>query len=438
MKEQIFKAYDIRGDYPLQINEQLAYDLGRAFVTLLKSKKVLVGRDCRKGSKELSQALMRGITEQGAEAVDLGLCSTPVVNFASKDEDAIMITASHLPAHKNGFKLYKKGAIPLGESEGLQDLKNLVDKNKFAEPKNKGEITQADAIAQYVEQLSAFAKNLKKLKVVIDAGNATAAHVAPYLFNKLPCELVRLFFEIDSSFPNRNPNPLEEGSLNALSKKVVETKADLGAAYDADSDRIVFVDELGQLLQTDVAFALMAEQVLSRKKETIVYDLTCSKIVPETITAAKGIPAMTKVGHTVLQQIMRTKKAAIGGERSGHYFFKELEYTDSGDAALLQILLLLSKTNKKLSELAAPLRKYCNKQESIHTTNAKEFISAVEEKYKNEKMNKLDGVTIELSDCWFNLRPSNTEPIVRLTIEAKSKIVLEQKIKEIIALASKY
>lgn len=434
----IFRAYDIRGNYPLEINKELAYKVGRATVLFLKSKKIIVGRDCRKSSKELSDALLFAIADQGAIAVDMGLCSTPMVIFASKDTDVIMVTASHLPADKNGFKIFKKGAMPIGQENGLLKIKSLCEKNKFVEPSKKGEIQTADYSREYSGHVLKFAKNIKKLKVVIDAGNAMAGYVAPLFFNKLPCELVRLFFDLNGNFPNRNPNPMDNGALTALMDSVKKEKADFGAAYDADCDRIIFVDEKGQIVSPDMLIAILAQQLIGRKKENVVYELTCSKIVPETIKSLGGNPVICRVGHTFIQQMMQKKNALFGGERSGHYFYRDNFFGDSGDITLMLVLSLLSKTGKKLSDLVAQFKKYYNAQEIFATDRRFELIKEFEKLFSKQKIIKIDGITVEFSDWWFNLRASNTEPEIKLTVEAKSKSRLEEKMKEMSAIIRKY
>lgn len=430
-QDSVFRAYDIRGDYPSQINEELAYLVGRAVVLFLKTKKIIVGRDCRNSSKDLAQELIRGIIEQGADAVDIGLCSTPMLTFASKDCDAVMVTASHLPAQKNGFKIFKKGVTSIGENNGMQQIKKIVEKNKFQEPKTKGQLQRSDIIPEYTSHVLKFAKNIKKLKVVIDAGNGMAGYILPYILDKLPCDVTKLYFELNGDFPNRNPNPQEKNSLNKLSETVKQQNAGLGAAYDADCDRIVFADEKGQIIAPDILLAILAQAIPTRKKETIVYELTCSKTVPETIKNLNHTIAISKVGHTFVQQTMQKHKAILGGERSGHYFFRDNYFADSGDITLMLILSYLSKTNKKLSQITAQLKKYYDAQETIFTENKQDIVKKIAQQFSGGKITKLDGITIEFPDWWFNIRPSNTEPLVRVTVEANSQALLNSKMKEL-------
>lgn len=442
-QDSIFRAYDIRGDYPSQINEELAYLVGRAIVLFLKTKQIIVGRDCRNSSKELSQSIIKGITEQGAQAIDAGLCSTPMISFSSKDKDAVMITASHLPAQKNGIKIFKKGVTAIGIENGLLKIKKFVEKNGFPEAKSFGEIQHTDLMQEYTAHVLKSAKNIKKLKVVIDAGNGMAGYIAPFIFSRLPCEFVKVYFELNGNFPNRSPDPMNSNALNYLSETIKKEKADLGAAYDADCDRIIFVDEKGTIVAQDIILALLAQN-LPAKKENVVYELTCSKIVPETIKKSGKVPIISKVGHTMIQQVMQKKKAILGGERSGHYFFRENFFADSGDIALLQILSLLSKTGKKLSELIALLKKYYGTQQAFATQNKETTIKKVLQEFKKQetkekiKIRTLDGISAEFEDWWFNLRASNTESLVRLTIEANNKSLLSQKIKEVSAIVTKY
>ena len=430
MKEEIFRAYDIRGDYPSQINEDFAYKLGKAVVLFLKTKKIIVGRDCREGSKELAQALINGIINVGADAIDMGLCSTPMVSFSSKNADSIMITASHLSAQKNGFKIFKKGVTPIGENNGLQQIKRIIQGNKLSEPNKKGEIKQSNVIDDYSKHVLKFAKKIKPIKIAVDAGNGMAGYVLPHIFNKLPCEVIKIYFELDGRFPNRNPNPQEKNALARLSETVKAQNANFGAAYDADCDRIVFVDERGEMVQPDLLLAVLAQTITS-KKEKIIYESTCSKIVPEKIKEMNNVPMLSKVGHTFIQQAMQKNKAILGGERSGHYFFKQNYFADSGDIALMLILTLLSTTGKKLSELVAPLKKYSNTQEVFIAENKQTIIEKIKKEFSKGKITTIDGITIEFTDWWFNLRASNTEPEVKLTIEAKTKLRLEEKMKEV-------
>ena len=436
-QQTIYKAYDIRGMYPTTINEELAYKLGRALVVFLKTEKILVGRDCRNGSKELATALLQGIADQGADAVDIGLCSTPMMNFASAKDDAVMVTASHLMPPANGFKIFKKGAQPIGGENGLLEIKKLIEKNKFSTQKDSGTTLRDDIMPAYVNHVLSFAKNIKPLKIVIDAGNGMAGYTSPFLFAKLPCDVTRQFFELNGDFPARGPNPQATNALVQLSRTVVEQHADLGAAYDADADRLVLVDETGEIISPDLVLVLLAQQLVGRKKENIVYELTCSKAVPETITALGGKPVMSRVGHTFIQQIIAKNKAIVGGERSGHYFFRDNYNGDSADIALIVVLSLLSNTNKKISELIRPLKKYHALQESFTMTNNEAFLKTLETHYSKGTITKLDGISVSFPDWWFNARPSNTEPIVKLTIEARTKEILQQKQKEIQAMAQR-
>lgn len=437
-QKTIYKAYDIRGDYPTTISENLAYKLGRALVVFFKTKRILVGRDCRNGSKELATALLQGIADQGAEAVDIGLCSTPMMNFASFKNDVVMVTASHLMPPANGFKIFKKGALPIGAENGLLKIKKIIEKDKFSEPKESGVLLRDDIMQNYVNHVLSFAKNINPLKIVIDAGNGMAGYTSPFLFAKLPCTITRLFFELNGNFPARGPNPTAKNALQKLSQTVVEQHADIGAAYDADADRLVLADETGEVISPDLLLVLLAQQLLKRKKDTVVYELTCSKAVPEAITALGGKPIISRVGHTIIQQILAKNKAILGGERSGHYFFKDNFNGDSADIALVVVLSLLSATNKKISELIKPLKKYHAVQDSIHVNDNDSFLKALEQTYSKGIMTRLDGISVSFPDWWFNARPSNTEPIVKVTIEARTREILEQKQRELIRIGQKF
>lgn len=437
-QETIYKAYDIRGMYPTTITEELAYKLGRALVVSFKTNKIIVGRDCRNGSKELATELLRGIVDQGAEAIDIGLCSTPMMNFASVKDDVVMVTASHLMPPANGFKIFKKGGLPVGIENGLVEIKKLVEKNAFPTPKTQGAFRRDDVMPAYVKHVLSFPKNIKPLKIVIDAGNGMAGYTLPFMFAQLPCNVTRLFFELNGEFPARGPNPTAPNALTELSKTVVEQRADIGAAYDADADRLVLVDDNGEVISPDLVIVLLAQHFLARKKEAVVYELTCSKAVPEAILQLGGKPIITRVGHTFISQAMAKNKAIVGGERSGHYFLKDNFNGESADIAIFIVLSLLSKTGKKLSELVRPLKKYHVLQTSITAENKEEVLKGLQETFPKGAVTKLDGITITFLDWWFNARPSNTEPIIKLTIEAKTKDLLEQKNKELQSIVQKY
>jgi phosphomannomutase len=434
MNEQIFKAYDIRGLYPSEISEGFAYALGRAVSLHFPEQEICVGRDCRNGSDKLSEALIKGITDQGSDAVDIGLCSTPVIYFASQDKPAVMVTASHNGKEYNGFKICAPGAIPLGLGNGLGAIKNLMLQGQFAKVKRRGKSRKRDIRKQYVACVRQFKGRLKKLKVVVDAGNGMAGVIAPQVFARLPVKIIPLFFEPDGTFPNRSPDPTKPESLAALSKAVRQNKAQLGIAYDGDCDRVIFVDEKGSRVRPDLALVLLARQLLKRLPHAhVLYDLTCSRAVKEQITALGGIPVMTRLGSTFISDVMRTEKALLAGEISGHYYFKDFFCMDNADIAALVMLTLLSEEQKRLSKLVAPLDRYFFAGPlSFGVDNKGAVLRLVEEEYADKgKVFHIDGLSVEFEDWWFNLRASNTENLLRLTVEAKTKAMLERKLAEL-------
>jgi phosphomannomutase len=434
MNENVFKAYDIRGLYPSEITEEFAHALGKAVALHFPAQEICVGRDCRTGSDRLSEALIRGITDQGSDAVDIGLCSTPVIYFASQDRPAVMVTASHNGKEYNGFKICAPGAIPLGLGNGLGAIKNLMLQGQFAKVKRKGKSRKRDIKKQYVACVRQFKGKLKKLKVVIDAGNGMAGVIAPHVFARLPVKIIPLFFEPDGTFPNRSPDPTKQDSLVALSKAVKQNKAQLGIAYDGDCDRVIFADEKGSRVRPDLALVLLARQLLKANPHAhVLYDLTCSRVVKEQITALGGIPVMTRLGSTFISDVMRTEKALLAGEISGHYYFRDFFCMDNADIAALVMLTLLSGEKKPLSKLAAPLDKYAFAGPmSFPAENKGAVLQRVEEEYADKgKIFHIDGLSVEFEDWWFNLRPSNTEDVLRLTLEAKTKALLDRKLAEL-------
>lgn len=434
MNEQVFKAYDIRGLYPAEITEDFAYTLGRAVALHFPEQEICVGRDCRNGSDKLSEALIKGITGQGSDAVDIGLCSTPVIYFASQDKPAVMVTASHNGKEYNGFKICAPGAVPLGLGNGLGTIKNLMLQGQFTKAKRKGRSRKRDIRKQYVSCVRQFKGKLKKLKVVIDAGNGMAGVIAPQVFARLPVKIIPLFFEPDGTFPNRSPDPTTPDSLAALRTAVRQNKAQLGIAYDGDCDRVIFVDEKGSRVRADHALVLLARQLLKAQPHAhVLYDLTCSRVVKEKITGLGGIPVMTRMGSTFISEVMRSEGALLAGEISGHYYFRDFFCMDNGDIAAMVMLTLLSGEKKPLSKLVAPLDKYFFAGPMSFTVENKDAVLKRAEEEYADKGNAfhIDGLSVEFEGWWFNLRASNTENLLRLTMEAKTKTLLDRKLAEL-------
>lgn len=435
----IFKAYDVRGVYPSELDEKLAYKIGRAFVSFLKVDKVAVSQDMRKSSEGLKKELIRGITDQGADVIEIeGLCSTPRSYFSCwflRAPASIMVTASHNPGQYNGFKFTREKAIPISGNTGIKDIEQLVMGNKFKDAKKKGKVIEEDITENYRKHILSFidAKKIKPLKVVIDAGNGMGGKDMELVLDKLPLKVVKMYFEPDGSFPNHEANPLKEENNADIKKRIIKEKADFGIALDGDADRVFFFDENAETIPADFITSLIAEEVLKGNKGKVLYDLRSSWIVKEVIEKNGGKAGMCRVGHAFIKEQMRKEKAIFAGELSGHFYFKDNFYTDSGVIAVLKMIQLISEKGKKLSELVKPLKKYYASGEINSEVEDKEGkMKELAKIYKDGKVSWLDGIRIDFDDWWFNVRPSNTEPLLRLNLEAKSKKLMEEKRDEVL------
>ncbi len=443
MDPKIFKAYDVRGIYPDELNEDLAYQIGRAFVAFLNVDQVAVGRDMRTSGPGLAKALLQGIADQGAEAVDLGLTSTDELYFAVGKfgyPAGIMVTASHNPAEYNGLKMCRAEAIPLSEETGLTDIRDMIVNEAIPKAQKQGKIISRDVLDDYVKHALSFIdyKALRPLKVVADAGNGMAGMILPKVFEQLPCELIPLYFELDGTFPNHPANPIEPENIVDLQKKVLETGADLGVAFDGDADRMFLVDEQGTFIGGDMTTVMVADRLLRRNPgAAIVYNLICSRSVPQTIEQLGGRAIRERVGHSFIKATMRREDAIFGGEHSGHFYFRDNWYADSGLIAFLTTLELLSAANKPLSAVLAPLDPYVRSGEiNSEVADIQAILTKIEQQYQaaGAKIDKLDGLTVEFPDWWFNLRASNTQPLLRLNVEADTKEKLQAKTDEVLAI----
>lgn len=428
----IFKAYDIRGIYPTELNEDMAYRIGRAFVALLKCKTLAVGRDMRKSSEPLFEALARGATEQGADVIDLGMTTTPQLYFCVGKygyDAGVSLTASHNPAEYNGFKFVRKGCVPISYENGIMQAEKLVEGNKFPEPARKGKIAKKEFMHDY----RAFVTNgLKKMpiKVVIDTANSMGVKEAEII--KDYCDVVPLFFELDPSFPNHEANPLKFETLKALQEKVVEEKADFGISFDGDADRCGFVDEKGNIISPDIMTALLSRNF---KGEKVGYDLRSSWAVAEEIKKNGCTPVMVRVGHVYIKETMREQDIAFAGELSGHYYHRDMFFCESSIKTAFMVMQMVAG-GRKLSELINPLLRYSASGEINSEVEEKEAaLKRVEEKYRAEakEVLHLDGISMAFDGWWFNVRMSNTEPLVRLNLEAKSRKLMEEKRDEVLA-----
>jgi len=440
MDQTIFKAYDIRGIYPDQINEDLAYKLGRAFVVFTQAKKVMVARDMRLSSESLNQSLIKGILDQGADIIDIGLSASPVFLFANakyKQDAGIYITASHNPKEYNGFKLVrdKNSVMPITQDTGLLDIADIMRKNEFKAVIKKGGISYKTIIDEFIESIFKYVtpQEISNLRIVVDTGNGMAGMVFPKIFDKLSCQVTPLYWEIDGSFPNHQSNPLLAETTIDLKKRLIAEKADLGIATDGDADRIIFIDEKGQMIQPDLITALIAKELLIQNpRQKILYDTRSSRIVKETIEANGGQPVLCKSGYSFIKLKMDKEQILFGGERSGHYFLKDLCYRDVPFITALFILKILTREKKPISEIIQPFKKYLSIEETnFEVKNKDEIIKKVEKYYTQGKINHLDGITVEFKDWWFNLRPSNTESLLRLNLEANADKLMKEKFKEI-------
>ena len=416
----IFKAYDIRGIYGEQLNEDIAYKIGRAFAMYIGSK-IVVAKDNRLSSDSLFEALTRGITDQGSDVYNIGLSTSPMFYFAVSNlvcDGGVIITASHNPPQYNGFKMVRSDAMPLSGEDGIDQIKQLVEENNFFSSK-KGNISTLDITDKYV---NSFEIKKYNLRVVVDTANSVSGLIVNRMFSGV--SLFHLFSELDGSFPNHEPNPLEEKNIKDLKEKVLEYGADIGIAFDGDGDRVFFVDEKGELISSDLIIALIAKLI----DKKVLYDLRCSNIIKETARDS----VMWRVGHSFIKKKMKDEDIFFGGEYSGHYYLKQgSSYFESPYFVIYKLFEAME--NKKLSELIAPFKKYYHSGElNFEVKDKQSVIEKVEKNYSYGKITKIDGVRIDFDDWWFLLRGSNTEPILRLIVEAKSKELLDSKIKEIV------
>ncbi len=442
---KLFNAYDIRGVVPDELTPEIAYRIGRAIVVSLQPEEVAVGRDMRVSSPALAASLIEGIRDQGANVADLGLVSTDGLYFAVGKYGypaGVMITASHNPAKYNGFKICRDEARAISLDDGLAAVRDLVLANEFPEPAGgrRGDLLSRDvldAYADYVLGLVDTAK-IKPLKIAIDAGNGMAGATVPRVFDRLPCEVVPLYFELDGSFPNHEANPLEPENIKDLQKAVLANSCDLGVAFDGDADRMFLIDERGQFVGGDMVTAMVAVSMLKKHPAAaIVYNLICSHAVPETIDRLGGRPVRSRVGHSIIKALMRKEDAVFGGEHSGHFYFRDNWYADSGLIALLTVLELVSETGQTLSEVMRPLDTYVRSGEiNTEVPDPAGTVARIESELRGRgaKIDKLDGLTVETETYWFNLRSSNTQPLLRLNVEANDPETLNQATTELLTM----
>ncbi len=433
----IFKAYDIRGIYGDTLTEDIAYKIGRAYATFLRCRKVVVGMDMRPHSQPLFEALARGLTEQGVHVIHLGLCSTPMSYYACgtlKADGSIMITASHNPGEWNGFKMCREQAIPISGATGIADIERIVHTEAFAPPAAAaGTIEKHDVAPEYVAHIRRYADIRRPLRIAVDFANAMGIVEGRVLEGLV--EMTRLFDTLDGAFPNHEANPLHRETLRDLQRTIRGGRYDFGIAFDGDADRVGFVDERGEIIPMDMITALIAKTLLQREKGPIFYDLRSSWAVREVIVENGGQPMMSRVGHAFIKEQMRQVNAIFAGELSGHYYFRENFFAESSSLAALCVANLVSQSDRPLSELVKPLQRYFASGEINSTVaDAAEVFRRLRERYKDGRIIELDGLSVEYDDWWFNVRASNTEPLMRLNLEAKSRRRMEEKRDEVLSL----
>jgi len=440
---KVFKAYDVRGIYPSELDEEGAYAIGRAFVEIFEPKRIAVGHDMRVSSPSMAEAVIRGASEAGADVLDLGLVGTEMLYFAVGElglDGGVAVTASHNPKEYTGMKIVRRGALPVGGESGLLEIRDrALSLSDPAQGLTPGQVQKYDIWQQYVERVLSFVdvEAIKPLKVVIDAANGMAGVMLPPVLERLPqVETVRCFFEPDGTFPNHEPNPLLPENREFIVRKTLEEQADFGVAFDGDADRCFFVDDSGEFVPGDFVTALFAELVLAKEPGAkIIYDVRASWAVPETIERAGGIPLVNRVGHAFIKHRMREEHAAFGGEVSGHYYFRDFSQADSGVIPFLLMLELLSKRGQKLSEILRPFRETYFITGELNTPVADVAVKLEELKErfgKEGRVSHLDGISIDAEDWHMNVRPSNTEPLLRLNLEARSRELMERKRDEVL------
>ncbi|MDN5696976.1 MAG: phosphomannomutase/phosphoglucomutase, partial [Rubrobacter sp.] len=417
--ESIFKAYDIRGIYPDTLDEDVARDIGRAFVNYLglSGSRVIVARDMRLSGQTIQSAFIEGVTESGADVLDVGEISTDALYFAVghlEEPGGAMITASHNPPEHNGFKLCREEAIALSGDDGIYQMRDLITSGKLPGPAEfSGSVERGDITQEYAKHCLSFIDkgNLgRSLKIVVDAGNGMAGKMLPPIFEGLPFEYVPMYFEPDGSFPNHRPNPIEPENISELQERVVAEGADFGAAFDGDADRVFIVDEKGQAISGDLVAALVAKNILMKEPEaTIIYNAICSKALPELIKREGGNAVRSRVGHSIIKPQMRQHDAAFGGEHSGHFYFRDNYFADSGIIAMLTFAELVASQDGPVSGMISPIDSYVRSGEiNSEVEDQQGKMDQIEEHFsemEGAKIDRLDGLTVDLVDWWFNLRP---------------------------------
>jgi phosphomannomutase len=437
-----FKAYDIRGKVPGELNEDLAYKIGRTLASYLNAKTMVIGRDVRKSSPELSDALVKGLNEAGCDVIDLGLCGTEMIYFGTpflNADGGVMITASHNPPEYNGLKFVKRGSVPFGYDSGLNEIEKRVLENNLGEPAPvKGKIIQKDIMNEFIANLQNFydAKKIKPYKVVVNGGNGCVGPALDVLENFLPVQMIKVFNEPDSNFPNGVPNPLLPENRQPTIDAIKKHNADLGVAWDGDYDRCFFFDEKGNFIEGYYIVALLAKTILKKNPgEKIVHDPRLTWNTIDEVKNAGGTAVVSQSGHAFIKQKMREVNSIYGGEMSAHHYFRDNSYSDSGLIPFVLMLQLMSYENAKLSDLVGQMIKSypCSGEINSKIENAAAKLPALKEKYSDGKIDELDGLSVEYPDWRFNVRLSNTEPLIRLNVETRNdEKLMQQKTEELL------
>ena len=439
---KVFKAYDIRGVYPTELDEEGAYSIGRAYVEQFEPKEIAVGRDMRVSSPSMASAVIEGATAGGANVVDIGLVGTEMLYAAVGHlglDGGIQVTASHNPKEYTGMKIVRRGAMPVGGDSGLLDIRDrALSLSATSEGQSLGQVRTEDVFPGYVDKVLSFIDldKVDRRRVVIDAANGMGGVMLPPVLERIPIDAVPYFFEPDGTFPNHEPNPLLPENREFVIGRVLEDEAELGVAFDGDADRCFFIDDTGEFVPGDFVTALLAESMLEKYPGAkIIYDVRASWAVRETIEGAGGIPLINRVGHAFIKQRMREEDAVFGGEVSGHYYFRDFYQADSGVIPFLLVLELVSKRGKPLSELLRAFREryFLTGEINVPVEDVAVKLQEIKERFGSEGgVSHLDGISIEGEDWHLNVRPSNTEPLLRLNLEARSKELMERKRDEVL------
>ena len=428
----IFKAYDIRGIVPTELDAEITYDIARAAAKYFSARNMVVGTDVRDSRDILLTAFSQGLSDAGVDMLNIGTVSTPILYYTTAVEDydaGVIITASHNPREYNGFKFCRRGAVPVPADE-LQEIRRLVKEKDFSTT-GTGNSTTHDPLPAYRKHIYQFANFEQQHKIVIDTANAVCGSYLMDLYSDLTLDIVPLFFEVDSQFPNHAPNPLLEENLVDIKQKVLESGAELGAALDGDGDRIIFVDEKGETVPGDFATALLSQALhdLGNRDFNVLIDCRSSRIMEEVLGEHGLSTTRSRVGHTFIKKTMRSNNSLCGGELSGHYYFRDSYFTENADMALFLILQLMERKGKTLSELVEPLKKYAQSGEMNFTVaDVPAKLKEIESRFADADQEWIDGLTISYRDWWCNIRPSNTEPVLRLNLEADDDNLLQEKL----------